>query len=153
MSRFSRVLRWLIVGVAILFVIAQLVRPARTNPQVDQAITIENQVTMDPKVSAILQRSCFDCHSNKTSWPWYTNVAPVSWFVINHVNEGRHELNFSEWGKFEQRRRQQKLKEICEQVKAGEMPLGSYIPLHPNSKLTQDDVKVLCDWSDQERRK
>jgi hypothetical protein len=71
----------------------------------------------------------------------------VSWFVIDHVNEGRQNLNFSEWGRYTQRDVQGMLKQICREVKAGAMPLSSYTPLHPGSTLSPEDVKVLCDWS------
>jgi len=99
-----KLLRWAMVAVACLFVIAQFIRPAKTNPSADPSLAIESHVQVDPKVSSILDRSCADCHSNKTRWPWYTNVAPVSWFVIDHVNDGRKELNLSEFGKYDRRR-------------------------------------------------
>lgn len=146
-----RILKWVFVLGILLVVVAQFVRPAKTNPTTDPSLSVENQTKLDPKVSSILTRSCFDCHSNKSVWPWYSNVAPVSWFVINHVSEGRRQLNFSEWGQYDQIRRQKKLKEICDQVKAHEMPLSSYTPLHPNSKLSEDDINTLCDWSIRER--
>jgi hypothetical protein len=108
-----KLLRWAMVAVACLFVIAQFIRPAKTNPSADPSLAIESHVQVDPKVSSILDRSCADCHSNKTRWPWYTNVAPVSWFVIDHVNDGRKELNLSEFGKYDRRRQLNKLKQIC----------------------------------------
>lgn len=145
--KFRKTLRWLIVIAASLLLIAQLIRPAKTNPSSDQSLALKSQLHLHEKVGAILERSCADCHSNHTRWPWYSNIAPVSWFVIDHVNEGRRELNFSEWGKYDKRRQAKKLDEMCEQVKAGEMPLSSYTPLHPGSKLTEEDVKVLCDWT------
>ena len=75
----------------------QLIRPARTNPPVDQSHTLEAVVFVPPKIESILQRACDDCHSDLTRWPWYSNVAPVSWFVIDHVDSGRLHVNFSEW--------------------------------------------------------
>ena len=151
LRRLWKVIRWLLVGVACLFVIVQFIRPAKTNPAADPSLAIESHVQVDPKVRAILDRSCADCHSNKTRWPWYSNVAPVSWFVIDHVNEGRKELNISEWGNYDQRRQLGKLRQICREVTNGAMPLGSYTPMHAGSKLTADDVKTLCDWSDAQR--
>ena len=151
MKRGRTVLKWLVIVLACLFIIAQFKRPARTNPPVDQTQTIEAHTQMTPQVASILDRSCRDCHSNKTVWPWYTNVAPVSWFVIDHVNEGRHNMNLSEWGRNDQRRQGKKLEQICDEVKDGAMPLSSYTPLHPGSKLSPDDVKTLCDWTEAER--
>jgi hypothetical protein len=106
---------------------------------------------VSPEVGTILDRSCGDCHSNKTRWPWYSNVAPVSWFVIDHVDHGRSHLNFSEWGRLNRREAQEMLSQICREVKSGNMPLSSYTPLHPGSKLSADDGKLLCDWTSAEQ--
>jgi hypothetical protein len=106
---------------------------------------------MTPQVKDILDRSCRDCHSNKTEWPWYTNVAPVSWFVIDHVNEGRHRLNLSEWARLDQPGK--KLQKICDEVQDGGMPLSSYLPMHPKAKLSEQDKKTLCDWTAAERER
>ena len=151
MKKFWKILKWAVVIVAVLFVIAQFFGPAKTNPATDESLTLQTQTPVDPKALAILDRSCADCHSNNTRWPWYANVAPVSWLVIGDVNEARHEMNFSEWGKYDQRRRNIRLGQICDLTKAGEMPLSIYTPLHPGSKLSADDVKVLCDWTEAER--
>ena len=148
-----KVLKWLVVVVACLFVAAQFRRPARTNPPVDQSQTIEAHAQMTPQVASILARSCSDCHSHKTAWPWYTNVAPISWFIVNHVNEGRHNMNLSEWGRYDLRRQRNKLQQMCEEVQDGAMPLSTYTPLHPNSKLSPDDVKTLCGWTEAERER
>ena len=153
MKKKWKVLRWIVVVVACLFVVAQFSRPARTNPAVDQSLSLESRVQVSPLVSAIIDRSCSDCHSNKTRWPWYSNVAPVSWFVIDHVNEGRQNLNFSEWGRYTKRDTDGLLKQICQEVKAGAMPLSSYTPLHPGSKLSAEDKKILCDWANAERQR
>src|SRR5215216_3654983 len=99
-ARLLRVIKWGVIVVVCLFVMAQFKRPAKTNPVSDPSAALEAHVQIDPKVGAILKRSCYDCHSNNTRWPWYSNVAPVSWFVIDHVNEGRRDLNFSEWGTY-----------------------------------------------------
>jgi Haem-binding domain len=145
-----KALRWLLLIGAGLFAIAQFIRPAKTNPSLEQSLAIEAYVQVDPKVAAIFERSCVDCHSNKTRWPWYSHVAPVSWFVTDHVNHGRSHLNLSEWGSYDRERQRQLLKQSCGEVKSGAMPLSSYTPLHPGSKLTLEDVKTICDWSGRE---
>jgi hypothetical protein len=147
MSRLRKTLSWILLVAAILLVVIQFVGPAKSNPTIDPALSIASQMHVDPKVEAILQRSCFDCHSDHTRWPWYSNVAPVSWFVINHVNDGRRNLNFSEWGNYDQKRRARRLEQMCDMVRTGEMPLSSYTPLHPGSKLTDEDIKNLCNWA------
>ena len=145
------ILKWLAIALIVLAAGIQLARPARTNPPVDESHTIFARTHMSPEVAAIFNRSCADCHSNKTVWPWYTNVAPVSWFVANHVNNGRKSLNLSEWASLAKERQDRKLRQICDEVSDGVMPLSSYTPMHPNSKLSPADVKAICDWTDSER--
>ena len=151
MKRLRKVLRWVVIVGAGCFVIAQFFGPAKTNPAIDPSQTIEARVQVPAPVNAIFERSCNDCHSNKSRWPWYSNVAPVSWFVINHVNEARQNLNFSEWGRYTKSDADGLLKRICREVKSGGMPLSSYTPLHPGSTPSAEDVKTLCDWTDSER--
>ena len=146
-----KLLKWGAVLLIVLLVLIQLKRPAKTNPPVDEQQTIFARTQMTPAVSTILNRSCADCHSNKTVWPWYSNVAPVSWFVIGHVDHGRRAMNLSEWGKMAKDRQDRRLRDMCDQVEEGEMPLSSYTPLHPGSKLTAADVKTLCEWTGAER--
>jgi Haem-binding domain len=151
MRLLKRIVKWLLIAVIVLFLAIQFVRPARTNPAVDESQTIFARAQMTPPVAAIFNRSCVDCHSNKTVWPWYTNVAPVSWFIIGHVNEGRRNMNLSEWGKLDSDRQSKKLQQICDEVSDGGMPLSTYTPLHPGSKPTPADVKLLCEWTEAER--
>jgi hypothetical protein len=151
MKRVWKILRWLVIVLACLFLVAQFIRPAKTNPPTDQMLALESRTGVTPQVTAILDRSCTDCHSNKTRWPWYANVAPVSWLVIDDVNEARQDMNFSEWGRYDLRDQAAKLNQICREVSAGAMPLASYRPMHPGSKLSAEDVKTLCDWTSAER--
>jgi hypothetical protein len=151
MRKLLRVLKWFVIALLVVFVAIQFIRPARTNPAIDQPQTIEAHVQMSPEVSSILARSCNDCHSNKTVWPWYTNVAPVSWWLSNHVNEGRNQLNMSEWGRLPRDRQERKLRQMCDEVTDGMMPLSSYLPMHPTARLSEQDKKILCDWTDEER--
>lgn len=153
MKAIVKLLKWLVIVLAVLFVVAQFKRPAKTNPPIDPAQTIEAHTQMKPQVAAILDRSCNDCHSNKTKWPWYSNVAPVSWLVIGHVDDARKDLNFSEWSKRAPDRQAKKLQQMCDEVTDGAMPLSSYTPLHAGSKLSADDVKTLCDWANGERQR
>jgi hypothetical protein len=152
MKRLWRVFLWVFVGLLVLVALAQLIRPARTNLVLDPSQSFESFVRMEPPVTAILDRSCNDCHSNKTRWPWYSNVAPVSWFVIDHVNHARSHLNFSEWSKYDESERRDKLAGICKLVKEGEMPLASYTLMHRGAKLSGEDVSTLCAWVEKHRR-
>lgn len=134
-------------ALAVLLVLAQFIRPARTNPPINSA----NELQAPPAVMSILQRSCNDCHSNRTVWPWYAQVAPMSWLLADDVGDGRNEINFSEWNTQTPRRTARKLQEICEQVEQHEMPMKTYTPLHPAAKLSDADRKTLCDWARGER--
>ena len=147
-----KVTKWLVVIVAVVLILIQFKRPARTNPAVDESQTIFARTHMTQEVASILNRSCRDCHSNKTVWPWYTNVAPISWFIVNHVNGGRHMMNLSEWGRLEKDRQGKKLTQMCDEVTDGAMPLSTYTPLHPGSKLSPDDVNTLCAWTSAEKQ-
>jgi hypothetical protein len=147
MGRVRRVLKWTLLIAALLFLGAQAYRPDRTNPAVDERRTLAANTRMTPEVEAILRRSCNDCHSSETVWPWYSHVAPASWFLKQHVDEGRRELSFSEWATYPKRKRERKLHEMCEQVESGEMPLKCYLPLHPEARLSDDDRRVLCEWA------
>jgi cytochrome c551/c552 len=153
MKTLVRISKWVVIVIAALLLAIQLFRPARTNPAVDESQTIFARTQMTPSVAAIFNRSCVDCHSNKTVWPWYTNVAPVSWFIVNHVNTGRSLLNLSEWARLDPDRQDRKLRQICDEVQDGAMPLSSYTPLHPGSTLSDQDKKTLCDWTDAERKR
>jgi hypothetical protein len=151
MKKLLRVLRWVLVVVVCGLVIAQFFGPAKSNPPSDPTQAIEAKLQVTPQVAAILDRSCNDCHSNKTRWPWYSYVAPASWFVIDHVNQGRENINLSEWGKYSQRDVDALLRQMCREVRAEVMPLSSYTPLHPGSKLSAEDIKTFCDWTNAER--
>ena len=119
----------------VLFLAIQIVRPARTNPPADPARTLEAHVEVPPNVEAILTRACADCHSNRTRWPWYSSVAPVSWLVVNDVNEGRRHLNFSDW-EHRHRHEESPFDEICKQTRDGDMPPWSY-PAAPSGVAAQ----------------
>ena len=136
-------------GVAFLAVLLgmQLIRPARTNPPVDRFRTLAARVRVTPEAAAVLDRACRDCHSNETTWPWYSNVAPISWLVIDHVRSGRRHFNYSEWAGYEPDKERKLLQEICEETRAGSMPVGSYTLVHRGARLSEADVQALCSWT------
>lgn len=126
----------------------QAVRPARVNPPIDNSQTVRSLITGQPRAMAAIDRSCGDCHSNETTWPWYSSVAPVSWLIAHDVNEGRAELNFSEWGNYSPEKRAKLLKKSCEEAREGEMPLAIYTWLHPAAKPSATDIAELCSLTD-----
>jgi hypothetical protein len=96
----------------------------------------------------IVERACADCHTHDTVWPWYSRVAPVSWWVVDHVEEGREHLNFSTWGTQDSDRQDHKLEELVEYVENREMPLRSYMARHPEARITDEERQKLVDWAD-----
>jgi hypothetical protein len=106
---------------------------------------------IDPDVLAIMQRSCQDCHSEATHYPWYAYVAPSSWVIKSDVNEGRRHLNLSCWNEYPLVRKERSLSEIANQVKDHEMPLWQYTMLHPSARLSESDVMALFRWTQAER--
>jgi hypothetical protein len=142
-----RWLKWFLLAVVILLVVAQVYRPARTNPPVDPKREIGANLPIDPRVGSMLERSCNDCHSNRTTWPWYSGVAPASWLVVSDVNRGRQELNFSNWASYSPGDQRKQLSEICKEVTEGEMPGRPYVLLHPRAAVGKADVAAVCRWS------
>ena len=129
------------------FTVSQLVRPARTNPTTDPARTLFHIRPVPAHVASALDRACRDCHSNDTRWPWYSNVAPVSWFVIDHVNHGRSHFNYSDWSRHDAEEGRRLLATACRLVREQEMPLLSYTWMHRHASLSPADVDALCAWT------
>ena len=132
---------------AVVFVVvagaAQLVRPERANPPTDGSRTIQAHVGTASGLVAVLDRSCRDCHSNQTVWPWYTQVAPVSWLMSYGVTKGRKTVNFSDWAAYSPEQQRILLALSCTDVTNGKMP-GAYTLLHPETRLLPRDVETIC---------
>lgn len=101
-------------------------------------------------VETILRRACYDCHSNETRWPWYARVSPISFLIASDVREGRRELNFSVWDRYEQRRKRRKLKEIIKVMERSDMPPWYYVPVHLDAKLSQGERETIVEWCKQQ---
>lgn len=136
-----------------IFVVIQWFGPARTNPPVVPSHMIQSQLQIPPPVANIMNRACIDCHSDETRWPWYSRVAPVRWWLVNHVNKGRNELNYSRWTQYQPSYAAATLGAMGNVVKKGLMPLACYIPLHPQARLSNDEIKVFYEWTQTERQR
>jgi hypothetical protein len=146
-SAATRLVAWTVGAFLIAGVGIQAVRPARTNPPTDESRTLATRAPMPPHVSAIVNRACRDCHSNDTTWPWYSNVAPISWLLIDHVNHGRRHFNYSDFASYKDEDARRLLKNVCELTRKHEMPMGSYLLMHDEARLNDADVLALCEWS------
>jgi len=136
-----------------IFIAIQFYRPAKTNPPVDAAKTLQANTQMPPDVALALDRSCSDCHTYRTVWPKYSYFAPISWLVTDDVNEGRRHVNFSDWGSYSVERQQAKLSDICDEVKDGGMPLRQYTWMHKGTALGQQQRDAVCAWTKAEQRR
>jgi hypothetical protein len=142
-----KLLRFSVAVVAVVLLLAQFVRPAKTNPAADPAAHLTAHARVPVDVQKVLERSCYDCHSNQTTWPWYSNVAPASWLVADDVNHGRRHLNFSTWGSNDADQRSGLLKEICQEVSEGKMPLPIYTVVHKDAEVSSEEAHLVCDWA------
>jgi hypothetical protein len=133
--------RRILVTLVVLAILSQLIPVNRSNPPV----TAEVQVPQE--LREIFKRSCFDCHSNETVWPWYSRIAPLSWLVAFDVYEGRQHLNFSTWGEYAPEKQAKLRKEIWESVDEGEMPPLQYFPTHFDARLSEKDKIVIRGWA------
>lgn len=136
-------------GLVAILVILQFVRPTKNE---GMALT-ENDIlhfdSVPADVQKILETSCYDCHSNHTTYPWYTNIQPVGLWMQWHVNEGKEELNFSEFNTYKPKRQKHKFEEISEVIEEGEMPLWSYTLIHSETKLSPEQKTLLTNWAKQ----
>jgi hypothetical protein len=121
--------------IVVLLVVIQLIPVSRTNPPATREIHWDS-----PQTQALAQRACADCHSNTTVWPWYSNIAPISWVIANHVNDGRRRLDFSQWD-----RPNESSDQIIEEITTGRMPLWDYLLMHPEARLTPTEQQALID--------
>jgi hypothetical protein len=142
--------KFLKIGLLILFVGIvglQFIRPERTNPPIIEGESLESSTSVPKEINDILERSCNDCHSNKTNFPWYSNIAPISWSVVDHIRVGREELNFSKWNTYAKERKLRKLEEICEEIEGRHMPHNQYLWIHWDAKLSDLQIQKICEWT------
>jgi hypothetical protein len=129
-------------------IIIQFFHPKKNKAAGAQPNYIGNVYAIPADVKAILKKACDDCHSNNTAYPWYSRIQPVDWWLDNHVQEGKKELNLDEYSNRNLRYQYHKLEEIAEMVKEGEMPLDSYTWMHGDAKLTEAEKNALIGWAD-----
>ncbi|WP_370899956.1 heme-binding domain-containing protein [Chryseobacterium gossypii] len=132
-----------LVVILVAFIIIQFFPIDKTNPPVNPGMDFLKIKHTPSGTAAIIRTSCYDCHSNETTYPWYSNIAPASWLLKKHIDEGRRELNFSTFAMYEPKRQAHKLQECIEMIEKEKMPLDSYFLGHQNAKLTSDQRQEL----------
>lgn len=142
-----RLRKIVLIGLVIVFVAIQFMRPARNTNHTVLASGIIKQYNVPLNVEVLLRTACFDCHSNNTRYPWYANVQPMGWLLADHIKDGKAKLNFDEFGNLSKRRQLSKLKSIAGSVKDGSMPIASYTWLHKDAKLLVENKASIIDWA------
>jgi hypothetical protein len=136
-----------LIGLIAIFIILQFI-PLTIPENKDE---ISNDIILVEKapdnIKVILNKACYDCHSNQVNYPWYSKIAPISWMIIHHINEGREKVNFSEWNQLSKRKKIKFLNEIAEVVEKKEMPLSSYTLIHRDAILTDTEISAISDWT------
>lgn len=144
MDRMKKKILWTLL---VIIIGIQFIRPARNESTVSTANDISQQYYIPPQVVGILKRSCNDCHSNNTIYPWYTNIQPVGWWMQEHIEEGKRQLNFSQFGAYKPKDQDHAMEEIMEVIEKNEMPLDSYLWMHRDAQLSAADKATLIDWA------
>lgn len=130
----------------------QFVQPARNEGTVSGPNDINKSIAVPESVQQTLEKSCTDCHSNHTVYPWYANIQPVGFFLKDHVDEGKRELNFSEFNTYKAKRKAHKMEEIVEMLEENEMPLFSYTLIHRNAILSESQKAELMAWAKESQK-
>ena len=134
-------------GLIAVLVIIQFIRPTRNSSTTASPNEISKYYQVPADIHAVLKKSCYDCHSNTTAYPWYSNIQPVGLWLQSHVNEGRGELNFDEFGSYDQKKAKHKFEEIEEVIREEEMPLESFTFIHRDAKLTPEQSASIAAWA------
>ncbi len=129
-------------------VVIQFFQPDRNMGSLDVDRDMVAVTGAPDNVAAILNNSCYDCHSNQSHYPWYGYISPVSWYLNKHIVEAKEDLNMSNFGNLEKKKKIGVLTEICEELESGSMPLKSYLIIHRNSKISEAEVKIICKWTE-----
>jgi hypothetical protein len=146
MKRIKKILRVMLFIILIAFIVIQFIRPARNLSGQVLETDILKTFNVPGNVSTLLKNACYDCHSNNTNYPWYSNIQPVGWLLAEDIKDAKAELNFSEFGSLSSRRQISKLKNVASRIKDGTMPLPMYQLMHPEARLTKDERQLLVEW-------
>ena len=141
----KKVIKYFLLLALAVLVVLQFIRPEANDGGYETVAAFEAETTPSEEVKAILRTNCYDCHSNQTEYPWYSYIAPVSYYLDDHIRHGKGEFNVSKWETFSVKKKDHKLEEVIEEVEEGHMPLDSYTWLHGD--LSEDDADALIEWA------
>lgn len=143
----------ILIAVLLFLVLIQFFRAEENHGPVQTNQDYTHYLNVPVQVGQTLQTSCYDCHSNNTTYPWYAQVNPVGWWLNHHIAEGKAELNFSDFSGYDRKKIDHKLEEIAEQIQEGHMPLPAYLWLHTDARLSQQQVQQVVAWVKEERQR
>lgn len=129
-----------------IFLSFQLIQIDKENPSVDKKIDYNRVTYASPEIQKILKKACYDCHSNEVNYPWYSSIAPISWFIKEHVNQGKEYVNFSEYGKYNRYQKEHINSSLYRVIENKTMPLNSYLWMHKEANLSEKDFILLLNW-------
>ncbi|MDC1464241.1 heme-binding domain-containing protein [Polaribacter sp.] len=141
-----KILKKIIILVAIVLVISQFFSPDKNNGDIATVAAFIVETNPPEEVKNILETTCFDCHSAKTTYPWYNAITPVNYWLDEHIQDGKKHLNFSKWNTYSLKKKEHKMDELHEEVEAGEMPLNSYTWTHSEANLSPAQIAAVVAW-------
>jgi len=140
------------IGLVIILALMQFKQIDKTNPEYNEAEDFITITQPSEEIATLIKAACYDCHSHQAKYPWYSNVAPISWMVEHHIEEGREHLNFSKWGSYDTKKANHKLEECIEEIEEGEMPMKPYVVMHSEAKMSKEQKKALMAFFQNERK-
>lgn len=139
-------LKKILVFLLLAFVIAQFFKPEKNNGALTTVNAFIAETNPPENVKKILETTCFDCHSDKTNYPWYNSITPVNYWLASHIKDGKKHLDFSKWSSYSLKKKEHKMDELHEEVEEGEMPLNSYTWIHGDANLTPAQIDAVVAW-------
>ncbi|WP_082830890.1 heme-binding domain-containing protein [Cochleicola gelatinilyticus] len=140
-----KIIKFLLVLALVALVVIQFIRPEKNNGGYETVLAFEKETKPSVKVAAILKETCYDCHSDQTQYPWYAEIAPISFWLDEHIEHGKGHFNVSAWDTYSVKKKDHKLEELIEMVEDGEMPLDSYTWMHDD--LSEENKKLILQWA------
>lgn len=134
------------IALLIVLIVIQFFQIDKTNPPINESKDFLKINNTSPEVASVIKASCYDCHSNETKYPWYSNIQPAAWFLKSHIDEGREELNFSTYADYSSKKKDHKLEEVIELIEKNEMPLASYTIIHKEASLSEENKIKLIEY-------
>ncbi|MFK7950140.1 MAG: heme-binding domain-containing protein [Saprospiraceae bacterium] len=140
------------IGLVVILILMQFKQIDKTNPEYNETEDFITMTQPPREIANLIEYACYDCHSYQVIYPWYSSIAPISWMIEHHIEEGREHLNFSQWASYDKVKANHKLEECVEEIEKGNMPMKSYVVMHRDAKMTKKQQKALTDFFESQRK-